>query len=126
DTRGRTVTAERVAQYEAVRLFVDRAQQAAPDFVLSDGNGRSVADVCIQLDGLPLAIELASARLRIFSVDELRERLNTRLDVLRGGARRLPERQRTLRGTIAWSYELLDDDERSLFRVLSIFPDARI
>ena len=73
-----------------------------------------------------MAIELATARLRIFSVDELRERLEARLDVLRGGARDLPERQRTLRGTIEWSYELLDEDERRMFGVLSIFPSARI
>jgi predicted ATPase len=126
DSRARTMSAERASQYEAVRLFVDRAQLAAPDFQLSDANARVVADVCVQLDGLPLAIELATARLRIFSVDELRERLNTRLDVLRGGARDLPERQRTLRGTIEWSYELLDEDERSVLGVLSIFPDARI
>ncbi|HWO08426.1 MAG TPA: hypothetical protein VNN80_03070, partial [Polyangiaceae bacterium] len=70
--------------------------------------------------------ELATARLRIFSVDELRERLNARLDMLRGGARDLPERQRTLRGTIEWSYELLDEDERQVFRVLAVFPSARI
>ena len=126
ESRHRSITAEQVIQYEAVRLFLDRAQQAAPDFVLNDANARVVADVCVRLDGLPLAIELATARLRIFSVDELRDRLEARLDVLRGGARDLPERQRTLRGTIEWSYELLDEDERRMFGVLSIFPSARI
>ena len=83
-------------------------------------------EICAQLDGLPLAIELAAARLRLFSPEELNRRLQTRLEVLGGGARDLPERQRTLRSTIEWSYELLDADERSIFQLLSLFSTARV
>ena len=122
----RSLSPENLLEFEAVRLFVERARDAAPDFALTDENAAAVAEICVRLDGLPLAIELATARLRIFSVDELRDRLKMRLDVLRGGARDLPERQRTLRGAIEWSHELLDDNERTLFRLMSIFPSARV
>jgi predicted ATPase/class 3 adenylate cyclase len=120
------VTADEIARAGAVLLFVDRAQRARPDFVLTDENAPAVAEICLRLDGLPLALELAAARLRLLSPAELLERLRNRFEVLSGGARDLPARHRTLRGTIAWSYELLDDDERRVFELLSLFPSARL
>jgi predicted ATPase/class 3 adenylate cyclase len=120
------ITAEDASTFEAVRLFLDRAREAEPGFELTDENAEAVAGICAQLDGLPLAIELAAARLRLFSPKELNRRLETRLEVLGGGARDLPERQRTLRSTIEWSYELLDADERSIFQLLSLFSTARV
>jgi predicted ATPase/class 3 adenylate cyclase len=119
-------TAERAGEYEAVRLFVDRAQEARPSFSLTDENAPAVAEICSRLDGLPLAIELAAARLSLFSTTDLAERLRSRLELLSAGPRDLPERQRTLRGTIEWSYELLDGDERAIFALLSLFYPARV
>jgi predicted ATPase/class 3 adenylate cyclase len=123
---GAAATADQISPYPAVRLFVERAQEARPSFVLTDENAVVVAEICARLDGLPLAIELAAARLKLFSPDELKERLGSRLELLRGGARDLPARQRTLLGTIDWSYELLDDDERAVFKLLSLFSSAQV
>jgi predicted ATPase len=120
------ISADVVAGYEAVRLFVERAREARPSFVLTDGNAAAVVEICARLDGLPLAIELAAARLKLFSPDDLRDRLRSRLEVLRGGPRDLPARQQTLRSTIEWSYELLDDEERAIFRLLSVFTSAQV
>lgn len=119
-------SAELVAGYEAVRLFVERARDVQPTFALTDQNAAAVAEICARLDGLPLAIELAASRLKLFTPNELRDRLRTRLEVLRGGPRELPARQRTLRSTIEWSYDLLDSEERALFKVLSVFSPTRI
>ncbi len=119
-------TADDISRYEAVRLFVERAQQARPDFRLTDDNAASIADICARLDGLPLAIELAAARLKLFSPEDLRDRLGGRLELLRGGARDLPARQQTLRSTIEWSYELLDAEERGIFQLMSLFSSARV
>jgi predicted ATPase len=110
--------------YEAVQLFVERAQAVKPDFRLTDQNSATIADICLRLDGLPLAIELATARINLFTLEELRERLSSRLAVLRGGPRDLPTRQRTLRATIEWSYQLLEASERRLFELLSVFSGA--
>jgi predicted ATPase/class 3 adenylate cyclase len=120
------LSAETAAQYEAVRLFVERAQEARPNFGLKDENAAAVAEICARLDGLPLAIELAAARMKLFSPHDLSDRLRTRLQLLRGGPRDLPARQQTLRSTIEWSYELLDAEERAIFRVLSVFSTARV
>ena len=117
-------TAAELAGYEAVQLFVERAQAVRPDFRLSEQNSAAIADICLRVDGLPLAIELATARINLFSPDELRERLGSRLALLRGGSRDLPSRQRTLRATIEWSYQLLEPGERRLFELLSVFPVA--
>jgi non-specific serine/threonine protein kinase len=106
---------------ESVRLFVERARQVRPAFSLSDGNAREVAQICTRLEGLPLAIELAAARVRIISPDLILRKLENRLNLLTGGSTDLPPRQRTIRGTVEWSYELLDEVERSLFRWLSVF-----
>jgi predicted ATPase/class 3 adenylate cyclase len=111
-----------LTQYEAVRLFIERAQAVKPDFKVTNENAPAVAEICWRLDGLPLAIELAAARIRLFSPQALLERLGSRLKLLRGGARDLPVRQQTMRDAIDWSYELLDAGEQRLFELLSVFP----
>ncbi len=123
---GTEPSADTVGAYEAVRLFVDRAEEALPDFALTDANAGEVSEICARLDGLPLAIELAAARLSLFSTGDLVERLRSRLELLSGGPRDLPERQQTLRSTIEWSYELLDDEERAIFALLSLFFPAGV
>jgi predicted ATPase/class 3 adenylate cyclase len=112
---------ERLTQYEAVRLFLERARAVKPDFELTSENARAVAQICFHLDGLPLAIELAAARIKLLPPQALVFRLGNRLKLLKGGARNLPARQQTLRATIDWSYELLDEDEETLFWRLSVF-----
>jgi predicted ATPase/DNA-binding XRE family transcriptional regulator len=104
-----------------VELFRQRALTVAPHFELTDANRATVARICQRLDGLPLAVELAAARVKLFPPKALLERLNRGLELLAGGARDLPERQRTLHDTVAWSYDLLDEDERRLFRRLAVF-----
>lgn len=106
---------------EAVALFTERARSVRPHFALDEENGPAVAAICRHLDGLPLAIELAAARIRILAPHTLLERLDARLPLLTGGARDLPERQQTLRNTIEWSYELLNEGERALFARLGVF-----
>jgi predicted ATPase/class 3 adenylate cyclase len=115
------LTPETLMRFEAVALFVDRARAARPDFVLDARTGPLVADIVARLDGLPLAIELAAARIRLLSLEGIRDRLDSRLGLLTGGARDLPERQRTLRSAIEWSYDLLDDGHRRLFARLGVF-----
>jgi predicted ATPase/class 3 adenylate cyclase len=105
----------------AVTLFSERARAIRPDFVVDRQTGPMVAAICHRLDGLPLAIELAASRLRLFSLPALRDRLEHRLPLLTGGVRDRPERQQTLRAAIAWSEELLAEDERSLFLRLGVF-----
>jgi predicted ATPase/class 3 adenylate cyclase len=112
---------ERLTQYEAVRLFVERAKAVKPDFEVANDNAPAVAEICVHLDGLPLAIELAAARIKLLPPRALLSRQGNRLKLLKGGARNLPARQRTLRATIDWSYELLDEDEKTLFGRLSVF-----
>jgi predicted ATPase/DNA-binding CsgD family transcriptional regulator len=106
---------------EAMALFAQRAQAVDPDFQLTPQNAGDVARICIQLDGLPLAIELATAQLKYFALPELRERLSDRLGTLTGGPRDIPLRQQTLRDTIAWSTNLLSPAEQALFASLSVF-----
>jgi len=110
-----------LAQNAACALFVQRAQAITSNFQLTGANARTIAEICIRLDGLPLAIELAAARIRLLSPQALLARLSHRLDVLTGGARNVPARQQTLRATIAWSYQLLAPSEQQLFRCLSVF-----
>ncbi len=123
---GGTRTASRIAHCESVQLFIDRARAVRPDFQLTDDNAPAIAEICRRLDGLPLAIELAAARLRLLTPDLLRDRLGDRLALLRSGARDLPERQQTLRATMEWSYELLEPEEQRLFEFLAVFADADV
>src|SRR5215210_4343764 len=116
---------ERLTQYEAVRLFIERARDARPDFSLSNENAPTVARICARLDGLPLAIELAAARVKVLTPQKMLDRLGDRLKLLTGGARDLPERQRTLRATMEWSHALLEEGERALFARLSVFAGGR-
>ena len=108
--------------YDAVRLFVDRAATASPGFTLTDAVAPAVAALCQRLDGLPLAIELAASRVRSFGPAELVAHLDQRFELLSAGARTALPRHRTLRGAIDWSYKLLDDDDRALFSRLGVFP----
>ncbi|HET8852016.1 MAG TPA: NB-ARC domain-containing protein, partial [Ktedonobacteraceae bacterium] len=105
----------------AVTLFTQRAQAIAPDFALTQTNAHIIAEICIHLDGLPLAIELAAARIKLLSPRHLLSRLEHRLEVLTSGAQDLPTRQQTLRTTLQWSYDLLSPQEQRLFRLLSVF-----
>jgi predicted ATPase len=113
-----------LSQYEAVVLFIERAQAIKSDFAVSNTNAPAVAAICARLDGLPLAIELAAARVKHFPPQTLLARLEHGLSVLSGGARDLPSRQQTLRGPIAWSYDLLSSEEQRLFRRLAVFMDG--
>lgn len=113
--------AERLAHYAAVALFVARAQDAQPSFQLTAENAAAVAEICTRLDGLPLAIELAAARIKLFPPAALLVRLSSRLQLLSGGPRDLPARQQTIRDTIGWSHALLPEPEQVLFRRLGVF-----
>ncbi len=113
-----------LAQYEAVALFIERALAVKPDFVVTNANAPAVAGICARLDGLPLAIELAAARVKYFPPQTLLARLEQGLAVLVGGARDLPLRQQTLRGALAWSYDLLAPEEQALFRRFLVFVDG--
>jgi predicted ATPase len=110
-----------LTQYEAVRLFIDRAHAVRPEFAITDDNAPAVAEICHRLDGLPLAIELAAARVQLLPPQAMLARLERRLSLLTGGARDLPSRQRSLRATIQWSHDLLEPEEQVLFRRLGAF-----
>jgi predicted ATPase len=115
---------EQVSSLPAVQLFVDRAQAVRYDFALTDDNALAIVEICRRLDGLPLAIELAAARVRLLEPDALLARLGSRLDALGSGPVDLPERQRTLRATVEWSVGLLDDAERQMLATMSIFVEG--
>jgi predicted ATPase/DNA-binding SARP family transcriptional activator len=117
----RAPTASALAGSAAVRLFEQRAQLVLPSFRVTDENAAAVLTICQRLDGLPLAIELAAARMRILSSDQLAERMDDIFAVLVGGARSAPARHQALRATLDWSYNLLEDDERAVFRRLATF-----
>ena len=110
-----------LSQYEAVKLFIERAVAAKHDFRVTNENAPAIAGICEQVDGLPLAIELAAARVKLFSPQALLARLETSTSVLAGGPRDLPSRQQTLRGAIAWSHDLLDEPQKRLFARFSVF-----
>jgi predicted ATPase/class 3 adenylate cyclase len=120
------ISAELAAEYEGVRLFVERAREARPGFALTDDNAAAVAEISARLDGLPLAVELAAARVKLFSPQELVDRLRSRLELLGRGPRDLPARQQTLRSTIGWSYQLLDGEERAIFQLFSVFSPTKV
>lgn len=117
----RRETVAGLTQYEAVRLFIERARLARPDFAVDNENAPAVAQICYRLDGIPLALELAAARVRSLSVDEISVRLDNRFRLLTVGSRTALPRQQTLRALIDWSYDLLNDQERVLLHRLSVF-----
>jgi len=112
---------EQLSRYEAVRLFIDRALLVAPHFVVDKDNAPHIAQICHRLDGIPLAIELAVARIKMLSVEQISKRLDDRFRLLTGGARTALPRQQTLRALIDWSYDILSENERLLLRRLSVF-----
>jgi predicted ATPase len=115
------LTAENLAGNESILLFVGRAQAVHPDFALTDDNASAVAEICRRLDGLPLALELAAARVKLIPPQAILARLDDRLKLLTGGARDLPARHQTLRNTLEWSHSLLNQDEKTLYARLSVF-----
>ena len=112
---------ELLSQYEAITLFTQRAQAVKPDFQLTTSNAPAIVEICTRLDGLPLAIEQAAARSKLFPPQGLLARLRSRLTLLTGGTRDVPARQQTLRNTIDWSYQLLSPAEQTLFQRLAVF-----
>jgi predicted ATPase len=119
--RQRTPPAAALSQVAAVALFVERAVAIRPSFAVTDENAPAVAEICHGLDGLPLAIELAAARVRLLTPRAMLSRLDRRLPLLTGGARDRPVRQQTLRAAITWSHDLLEPDEQRVFRRLAVF-----
>jgi predicted ATPase len=115
---------ETLMRYDAIALFCQRAREVQPAFELTPDTAPLIAAICVRLDGLPLALELAAVRLKLLPLQSLLERLEHRLQVLTAGARDLPARQQTLRHAIAWSYELLSEEEQRLFRLLAVFIDG--
>jgi predicted ATPase/DNA-binding CsgD family transcriptional regulator len=113
-----------LSQYEAVALFIQRAQAARPEFQVTNANAPVVAEICVRLDGLPLAIELAATRIKLLPLQALLTRLGQRLQLLTSSARDVPAHQQTLRNTIQWSYDLLDAQEQLLFCRLSVFVNG--
>jgi predicted ATPase/transcriptional regulator with XRE-family HTH domain len=116
--------AEEAGRYDAIALFTERAKAADASFILSNDTAPVVAEICNRLDGIPLAIELAAARTRVLSVAEIADKLDQRFSVLTGGRRTSIPRQQTLRALIDWSYDLLPEREKRLFRSLGVFPDG--
>jgi predicted ATPase len=112
---------ETLQQYSAVALFGQRAASVRPDFTINDSNAAAVVEICARLDGLPLAIELVAARVKLLQPQAIQQRLQNRLHLLTGGAQDLPTRQQTLRNAIEWSYDLLNEEEQTLFRRLAVF-----
>jgi predicted ATPase/class 3 adenylate cyclase len=126
DTRpGHLPDLQKLTRYDGVKLFIERAKSVKPDFEVTNENAPAVAEICSKLDGLPLAIELAAARIKILSPQAMLSRLQSTLKVLTGGGRDLPARQQTLRNTIEWSYNLLDEGEKQLLRRAAVFNGGR-
>jgi predicted ATPase/class 3 adenylate cyclase len=124
EATGVAPTAESLSQYEAVKLFIDRALAADPGFTVTNANAPAVAQVCTRLDGVALAIELAAARVKMLSVDQIAARLDDRFRLLTGGSRTALPRQQTLRAAIDWSHDLLGDSERAVLRRLAAFAGS--
>lgn len=117
----RPLSVAAISRSPAVQLFVNHARSVKPDLEVTEANAAAIAEICARLDGLPLAIELAAARAKLLSPDALLARFDRRLDVLSKGARDLPARQKTMRDTIAWSYDLLEPEEQRIFADLGVF-----
>ncbi|MDZ7343789.1 MAG: protein kinase [candidate division KSB1 bacterium] len=116
-----TLALEALTHFAAIELFKQRAQSVQPDFAITLENAKAIAEICYRLDGLPLAIELAAARLKIFSPQAILARLEKRFELLKGGARDMPARHHTLQQAMAWSYDLLNEEEKAWFRRLAVF-----
>ena len=112
---------ERIAEFDAVRLFAERAAAAGGDFQVTEANARAIVQVCARLNGLALALELAAARVRALSVDQIAARLDDRFRLLGDASRGTAPRQQTLLAAVTWSYELLREDERRLLNQLAVF-----
>jgi predicted ATPase/class 3 adenylate cyclase len=125
DITGGADAIERLTQFEAVRLFVERAARARPSFALTNDNAPLVAQICFRLDGIPLAVELAAARIKVLTLKQIAERLDDRFHLLTTGSRTAAPRQQTLRALIDWSHDLLSEPERCLLRRLSVFARGR-
>jgi predicted ATPase/class 3 adenylate cyclase len=123
-SRAKTTTAAAAAEFEAVDLFCERARAADPSFTISDDNASAIVEICERLDGIPLAIELAAARVRALSPKQIAERLDDRFRLLTGGSRTVMPRHQTLRAAIDWSFDLLPETERSVLWRLSVFSGA--
>jgi len=121
ETPRRELTVDELTGYESVRLFVERARAAQPNFSLTQDNASAVTEICLRLDGLPLALELAAARAKLLPPQAILSRLDDSLKLLTSGARDLPTRHQTLRNTLEWSYSLLNDDEKRLYARLGVF-----
>jgi predicted ATPase len=117
----RLSTVEELEAYESARLFAERARHRDPSFTLTSGSAQSVAEICRRLDGIPLALELAAARIGALSPGQISERLGDSLGLFTGGVRTTTPRQRTLRGALDWSHDLLSENEKRLFGRLSVF-----
>ncbi len=117
----KVISVEKLMQYESVRLFTERALSVDESFRVNNENALALASICCQLDGIPLAIELAAARIKIMSIEKIHERLNDRFNLLTGGKRTALPRQQTLRALTEWSYDLLSDQEKLLWKRLSVF-----
>jgi len=115
---------ESLSQYEAVKLFIDRATAAVSTFTVTNDNAPALAQICHRLDGIPLAIELAAAKIRVLSLEQIAKRLDDRFRLLTGGSRTALERHQTLRAALDWSYNLLSEQEQTLFRRLTVFIDG--
>jgi len=124
-SRDHQPTAEEISRFEAVRLFVERARSVQPSFALTDENAPDIARICWRLDGIPLALELAAARLRVLSPAQISDRLNDQFKLLKSGGQTILPHQQTLRALIDWSYDLLDQRERIIFHRLGIFAGGR-
>ena len=121
DPQQQQVALEELAEYDSVQLFLDRAQHRNPAFALTVHNAKAVAEICRRLEGIPLAIELAAARVGVLSVEQIARRSEHSLKLLTAGSRTAPPRHKTLKGTLDWSYELLSEPEQKLFRRLAVF-----
>jgi predicted ATPase/DNA-binding SARP family transcriptional activator len=121
---GRTPSIKQLKHYEAIQLFLERASLALPSFTLTEQNAPAIARICQRLDGIPLAIELAAARVRVLPVEQIAARLEKSFHLLSGGSRAVPPRQQTLQATMDWSYDLLTSAEQSLFQRLTVFAGS--
>ena len=121
---GARLPIDSLTEYEAIQLFIDRAMKSRPNFLLDDQNGSTVAEICRRLDGIPLALELAAARIRVLSPSQILDGISDRFRLLTGSSRTAVPRLQTLRASVEWSHDLLDETEKTVFRRLAVFPST--